>query len=315
MGVQASPKETSGGVGRRDHFAGEVRDREIGNCGDDTGGSDRNDDVPRSSSYAQRNRGAVASAWADHGTTDSDTCWLGGSKDARYDRVVTEGGAEQVHPVFAAEGGPVACSAGIAAVRYKLVILDAGSSSSGIETFGALSDKIIKPLAERSMMVCAYDRAGTGETASLPNERRTVDDQAEELNTLLAAAEVPTPRVFVGSSWGGFVAVHTTRNYPDGVGGLVLLDVPAGNPHLTADVPQRSVRKYAQPQARSRLDSRTLGGDHVQQHIEPKFLVCEAFLHSLEPILRGHRIYLLGLPLQQRIGRAHPQPCRCRLLV
>jgi hypothetical protein len=105
MGVQASPKETSGGVGRRDHFAGEVRDQEIGNCGDDTGGSDRNDDVPRSSSYAQRNRGAVASAWADHGTTDSDTCWLGGSKDARYDRVVTEGGAEQVHPVFAAEGG------------------------------------------------------------------------------------------------------------------------------------------------------------------------------------------------------------------
>ena len=63
------------------------------------------------------------------------------------------------------------------------------------------------------------------------------------------------------------------------------------------------------------MDSTTFGGDHVQQHIEPKFLVCEAFLHSLEPILRGLRIYLLGLPLQQRIGRAHPQPSRCRLLV
>ena len=54
---------------------------------------------------------------------------------------------------------------------------------------------------------------------------------------------------------------------------------------------------------RSGLDSRTFGGDHVQQHIEPKFLICEAFLHSLEPILRGLRIYLLGLPLQQRIGK------------
>jgi surfactin synthase thioesterase subunit len=46
---------------------------------------------------------------------------------------------------------------------------------------------------------------------------------------------VPTPRVLVGSSWGGFVAVHTARNYPDGVGGIVLLDVPAGNARLTAD--------------------------------------------------------------------------------
>jgi AAA domain len=63
----------------------------------------------------------------------------------------------------------------------------------------------------------------------------------------------------------------------------------------------QSVRKYAQPQAQRGLESRTFGGDHVQQHIEPKFLVCEAFLHSLEPILRGHRVYLLGLPLQQRI--------------
>ena len=114
-----------------------------------------------------------------------------------------------------------------------VVILDAGSSSGGIETFGALTDQIIAPLAERSM-VCTYDRAGTGETAPLPNKRRTIDDQAEELNALLAAAEVPTPRVLVGSSWGGFVAVHTARNHPDGVGGLVLLDVPAGDPHLTA---------------------------------------------------------------------------------
>ena len=113
------------------------------------------------------------------------------------------------------------------------VILDAGSSSSGIETFGALSEEIIKPLAERSM-VCAYDRAGTGETAPLPKKRRTIDDQAEELNALLAAADIPKPRILVGSSWGGFVAVHTARNYPDGVGGIVLLDVPAGNPDLTA---------------------------------------------------------------------------------
>jgi hypothetical protein len=98
---------------------------------------------------------------------------------------------------------------------------------------------------------------------------------------------------------------------PAGSGGAWTQDTGAGAP---ASI-QRSVRKYAQPQARGGLDSRTFGGDHVQQHIEPKSLVCEAFLHSLEPILRGLRVYLLGLPLQQRIGRAHPQPFRCRLLI
>ena len=33
---------------------------------------------------------------------------------------------------------------------------------------------------------------------------------------------------------GGFVAVHTAREHPEGVGGIVLLDVPAGNAELTA---------------------------------------------------------------------------------
>jgi hypothetical protein len=113
------------------------------------------------------------------------------------------------------------------------VVLDAGSSSGGIESFGALQEELIGPLAKRST-VCAYDRAGTGDTAELPKRRRTIDDQAEELAALLAAAGVPEPRVLVGSSWGGFVAVHTARNEPDGVGGIVLLDVPAGNAQLTA---------------------------------------------------------------------------------
>jgi surfactin synthase thioesterase subunit len=114
------------------------------------------------------------------------------------------------------------------------VVLDAGSGSGGIETFGALQEDLIKPLARRST-VCTYDRAGAGATAVLPQKRRTIDDQAEELDALLTAAGAPKPRVLVGSSWGGFVAVHTARNYPEAVGGIVLLDVPAGNPHLTAE--------------------------------------------------------------------------------
>jgi hypothetical protein len=115
------------------------------------------------------------------------------------------------------------------------VVLDAGGPDGGIASFRPLAVSLIKPLAQRTT-VCAYDRAGTGSTASLPNERRTIDDQAHELNELLAAADVPKPRVLVGSSWGGFIVVNTARNHPDGVGGIVLLDVPAGNPaNLTAE--------------------------------------------------------------------------------
>ena len=112
------------------------------------------------------------------------------------------------------------------------VILDAGSASGGIETFGAFEEELIAPLAARGT-VCAYDRAGTGLTAPLPKKRRTIDDQAEELNALMAAADVPAPRVLVGSSFGGFVVVHAARAMREGVGAIVLLDVPAGNAKLT----------------------------------------------------------------------------------
>lgn len=132
------------------------------------------------------------------------------------------------------------------------VVLDAGSTSGGIETFERVFEEIIRPLAQRTT-VCTYDRAGTGVTAALPKKRRTVDDQAEELNALLAAAAVPKPRVLVGSSWGGFVAVHTARNHPDGVGGIVLLDVPAGNARLTVE--QAPEAAWDHPTNVERVDS------------------------------------------------------------
>ena len=118
------------------------------------------------------------------------------------------------------------------------IVLDAGSGDGGIGAFESYEDELLEPLAKRST-VCAYDRAGTGETTRLPKKRRTVEDQAEELDSLLEAAGVPRPRVLVGSSWGGFVAVQTARDHRAGVAGVVLLDVPAGNAELTAaDAPE-----------------------------------------------------------------------------
>ena len=132
------------------------------------------------------------------------------------------------------------------------VILDAGSGEGGTDAYGSYEDEILKPLAERST-VCVYDRAGTGGTAELPERRRTIKHQADELDALLTAAKVPTPRVFVGSSWGGFVAVQTARDHRAGVGGIVLLDVPAGNADLTAEEAPEAA--WDHPENIERVDS------------------------------------------------------------
>jgi hypothetical protein len=45
-------------------------------------------------------------------------------------------------------------------------------------------------------------------------------------------------------------------------------------------------------------DSRTLGCDHVQQHIELQPLICSALLYSLEPVVGDLCMHLLGLSLE-----------------
>jgi hypothetical protein len=45
-------------------------------------------------------------------------------------------------------------------------------------------------------------------------------------------------------------------------------------------------------------DSRTLGCDYVQQHIELQPLICSALLDSLDPVVRGLCIHIVGLSLE-----------------
>ena len=115
------PEETSGRIGGIDHLAAGVGERGIGDRRDDTGGPDRDDDIPGSGSYAQRRGGVVTSAWADHRTTTGEACWLEGFKNARNDSVVAERPPEQVLSVFTCKDRPVASTAGIAAVCYQRV--------------------------------------------------------------------------------------------------------------------------------------------------------------------------------------------------
>jgi hypothetical protein len=45
-------------------------------------------------------------------------------------------------------------------------------------------------------------------------------------------------------------------------------------------------------------DSRTLGCDYVQQHIELQPLICSALLHSQDPVVGGLCMHILGLSLE-----------------
>jgi pimeloyl-ACP methyl ester carboxylesterase len=71
---------------------------------------------------------------------------------------------------------------------------------------------------------CSYDRAGLGlsEPATKP---RTTADQVEDLHSLLAAAGLTPPYVFVGHSSGGWNLMVYGGDYPDEVSGVVMVDV------------------------------------------------------------------------------------------
>ena len=71
--------------------------------------------------------------------------------------------------------------------------------------------------------VCTYDRAGYGSSDPV-RERRTIQERAEELHTLLVNAAVPGPFVLVAHSYGGFIVRWFAREYRDQVAGLVLVD-------------------------------------------------------------------------------------------
>ena len=115
------------------------------------------------------------------------------------------------------------------------VLFDAGSGDAGISRWK--SSSITQAIAARTQ-VCAYDRAGLGDSDAAPLHPRVLDEVVDDLHLLLAAAGIPRPIVMVGSSGGGFDVYHHAGRYPDDVAGLVLLDVPAGQAAIaTSDVP------------------------------------------------------------------------------
>jgi pimeloyl-ACP methyl ester carboxylesterase len=97
------------------------------------------------------------------------------------------------------------------------VILDTGL---GVPAVGW---KFVQPEVAKFARVCSYDRAGYGwsTTGPLP---RTSGEIAKELHALLAASGEKGPYVLVAHSFGGFNVRVYTKEYPELVAGLVLVD-------------------------------------------------------------------------------------------
>jgi pimeloyl-ACP methyl ester carboxylesterase len=81
----------------------------------------------------------------------------------------------------------------------------------------------VQPTIAGSTTVCSYDRSGLG-LSQLAPRRATAREKADDLHALLAAANVPSPYVLVGHSYGGMLVHVFAASYRSDVAAVVLLD-------------------------------------------------------------------------------------------
>lgn len=85
-----------------------------------------------------------------------------------------------------------------------------------------------QPLIAERNRVCAYDRAGVGysDPGPLP---RDLDADVADLHALIEAADLDTPLILIGHSYGSLVVRRFDERYPKQVEALVLVDPPVQN--------------------------------------------------------------------------------------
>lgn len=99
-----------------------------------------------------------------------------------------------------------------------LVILEHGLGGSSAEWSLVMSD------VARETTVCAYDRAGEGQSDPDSGEPHSAGAASRDLEAMLTAMDIDEPIVLAGFSIGGLLARHFASTHPRSVSALVLID-------------------------------------------------------------------------------------------
>jgi pimeloyl-ACP methyl ester carboxylesterase len=141
-----------------------------------------------------------------------------------HDRAAIRGADSSISAPIAgrADVGGYSLSYACAGRGSPTVILEAGYTASGLETYGT----DVMPAIARTTRVCTYDCAGDGGSDVRPARITplTAATQARELHSLLDAIHGSPPYVLVGHSYGGMVSREFAALYPAQVVGMVLVD-------------------------------------------------------------------------------------------
>ena len=136
--------------------------------------------------------------------------FFGGDKDEPGSPGLVDVGGRQLYLTCQGEGSPT------------VVMESGGRGHSG-------GWHLVQPETARFTRVCAYDRAGTGRSESVP-AHDTAQAIADDLHALLANAGTDGPYVLVGHSLGGHLVRTFANRYLDEVVGMVLVDTGHGDP-------------------------------------------------------------------------------------
>lgn len=99
------------------------------------------------------------------------------------------------------------------------VVLDSGIGATSQEW-----TKLIKS-PSKDIRFYYYDRFGYGLSEST-DEPLTLEEQAKALHTILKKSGLKSPYILVGNSYGSLVITNYAKNYPEEVGGIILIDPP-----------------------------------------------------------------------------------------